>query len=140
MATIRKLPSCNFQAVVRLKGLKPLYATFPSKHKAKQWAKMVEGDTSLARKLTRTELTPAQLVTLETTKGKHAIEVPTFTNLVTQYMAQYSGRDRGTQGKLDFWIERFGNKLVVDVTEFDVDDGLFELRGRPGRGCNQRHR
>jgi hypothetical protein len=53
MATIRKLPSGRFQAVVRLKGMKPLYATFPSKSKAKLWAKAVEDDTALARKLTR---------------------------------------------------------------------------------------
>ena len=93
---------------------------------------MNEADTSLTRKLTRYDLTPAKLVTVATTEGKHAIEVPTFTNLVAQHREQYSGRDRGTQGKLDFWIERFGNKLVVDMTEFDVDDGLIELSRRHG--------
>jgi integrase len=63
--------------------------------------------------------------------------VPTFNDLVAQYMEQYSDRDRGTQGKLDFWIERFGDKLVIDVTEFDVDDGLIGLSKRPGRGINK---
>lgn len=137
MATFRKLPSGKFQAVVRLKGMKPLYATLPTRSKAKLWAKTVEEDTSLARKLTRDELTPAQLVTVETTKGKHSITVPTFTALVAHYLEQYSGRDRGTQGKLTFWIEQFGHKLVTDVTEFDVDDGLIELSKRPGRGINE---
>jgi integrase len=137
MATIRKLPSGNFQAVVRLKGMKPLYATFSTNSKAKQWARMIEEDTSLARKLTRDALTPAQLVTVETTNGRHAIAVPTFTDLVAQYMAQYSGRDRGTQGKLDYWVLRFGDKPVIDITEFDVDDGLIDLSRRPGRGSNK---
>jgi hypothetical protein len=36
VATFRKLLSGNFQAVVRLKGMQPLYATFPTKTKAKQ--------------------------------------------------------------------------------------------------------
>jgi hypothetical protein len=48
MATYRKLPSGKFQAIVRLQGMKPLYATFPTKTKAKQWAKIVEEDTSIA--------------------------------------------------------------------------------------------
>ncbi len=42
MATIRKLPGSNFQTIVRLKNLKPLYASFPTKTKAKQWAKLVD--------------------------------------------------------------------------------------------------
>jgi hypothetical protein len=96
MATIRNLPSGNLQAVVRPKGLKPLYAAFPTKSKAKRWAKMVEEDTSLARKLTPDEVTLPQLVSVETTQGKHSIAVPKFADLVTQYMEQYSGRDRGT--------------------------------------------
>ena len=137
MATIRKLPSGRFQAVVRLKGMKPLYATFPTKSKAKLWARTVEEDTALARKLTRDELTPAHLITVETTSGKHSIAVPMFSDLVDHYMEQYSGRDRGTQGKLDFWIDRFGDKLVTDITEFDVDDGLIELSKLPGRGVNK---
>ena len=67
MATYRKLPSAKFQAIVRLMGMKPLYATFPTKTKAKQWAKIVEEDTSIARRLTREELTIQQLVTVEST-------------------------------------------------------------------------
>lgn len=51
MPSIRKLPSGKFQAIVRLKNLKPLYATFPTKTKVKQWAQAVESDTALARKL-----------------------------------------------------------------------------------------
>jgi hypothetical protein len=62
MATFRTLPSGKYQAVVRLKGMKPLYATFTTKSKAKLWAKTVEEDSALARKLSRDELTPAQLV------------------------------------------------------------------------------
>jgi integrase len=115
-------------------GMKPLYATFPTKTKAKQWAKIVEEDTSIARRLTREELTIQQLVTVESTDGKLTFAVPTFSELVALYMEQYSGRDSGTQGKFDFWIGRFGDKLVIDVTAFGVDDGLIELSKRPGRG------
>ena len=53
MATIRKLPSGKFQAIVRLKHLKPLYATFPTKTKAKQWEHTVEADTALAQKVSQ---------------------------------------------------------------------------------------
>jgi integrase len=114
--------------------MKPLYATFPTKTKAKQWAKIVEDDTSIARRLTREELTVQQLVTIDSTGGKQIVAVPTFRELVALYMEQYSGRDSGTPGKLAFWIGRFGDKRVIDITEFDVDDGLIELSKRPGRG------
>ncbi len=137
MATFRKLPSGKFQAVVRLKGMKPVYATFSTKTKAKQWAKILEEDTSVARKLTRQDLTPAQLVTVEATNGMQTIAVPTFEGLVGLYMDQYVGGDKGTEGKLGFWITRFGDKPVIDITEFDVDDGLIELAQRPGRGQNE---
>jgi len=45
MAYIKKLSSGNFQAQIRLKGLKPISKTFSTKTLALQFARMVEGDS-----------------------------------------------------------------------------------------------
>jgi hypothetical protein len=112
MATTRKLPSGKHQGMVRLKGMEPRYASFSTKAKATQWAEKVEEATALARKLRRYGLNPGEL-----------IAVPSFSDVVEQYIEQYTGRDRGTRGKLNFWVQRFGDKQATEVTEFDVDDG-----------------
>ncbi len=48
MASIRKLNSGNYQATIRLSGLKPISKTFLTKTEAKQFARKVEGDLRLA--------------------------------------------------------------------------------------------
>ena len=42
-------------------------------------------------------------------------------------MDQYSGKDRSTLGRLDYWVNRFGDKQVTQIDEDVVDDGLVEL-------------
>lgn len=74
------------------------------------FARQVEGDSELARKL-----------------GAPVIQVITFSDLVDKYMDQYQGKDPSTIGRLDSWITRFGDKKVTQIDEFDVDDGLLEL-------------
>ncbi len=51
MATIRKLHSGNYQALIRLAGLKPIAKTFSTKTEAKQFARRVEGDSKQANSL-----------------------------------------------------------------------------------------
>ena len=51
MAYIRKLSSGNFQVQVRLKGLKPITRSFSNKTLAKEFAREIEGNSELARKL-----------------------------------------------------------------------------------------
>ena len=128
MATIRKLPSGKFQAVVRLKNLKPLYASFPTKTKAKQWAQQVESDTALARKLASDgELSLRQAVQIENSKGSFKVMVPTLGEWIDEYIANTEIIDKSSIGRLNYWKKMLPDKLVTDVTPEDVDDILLEL-------------
>jgi integrase len=121
MASIRKLKSGNYQVQIRLFGLRPIVRSFSTKKKSQEFARQVEGDTELARKL-----------------GSPVIQSLSFKELVDKYMDQYLGKDPSTLGRLDYWIDRFGEKQVIQVDEFDVDDGLVELaKTRTGSTVNR---
>jgi hypothetical protein len=47
MATFRKLRSGKWQAVIRLKNLKPQYKTFNTKRDASRWATLIEYEVQL---------------------------------------------------------------------------------------------
>lgn len=128
MATIRKLPSGNFQAVVRRKNLKPLYASFPTKTKAKQWAQTVESDTALARKLAcGDDLSLRQAVQIETSRGSIRCIVPLFSEWADKFLANNTMADSSAYGRIKYWKKRFSDKLVTDVTPEDIDDALLEI-------------
>lgn len=122
MASIRKLQSGNYQVQIRITGLPPVSKSFSKKKDATAFVKAVEGDTELLRKL-----------------GKASAQIPTFTELCNLYLAQYSGKDHCTTGKLDWWCQRFGNLPVTKVDEFMVDAGLIKLhnKGRTGSTINR---
>lgn len=139
MATFRKLPSGNFQAIVRLKNLKPLYASFPTKTKARQWADAVESDTALARKLAcGDDLGLQQAIQIETSKGSIRCIVPLFSEWADEFLENNTMVDQSAVGRIKFWKKRFRNKLVTDVTPEDVDDTLLELASqRTGSTVNR---
>lgn len=112
MPTIRKLPSGKFQAIVRLKNLKPLYASFPTKAKAKQWAQHVESDTALARKLaSEGDLSLRQAVQIENSKGSFKVLVPTFAEWVDQYIENTEIIDKSSIGRLEYWKKMLPDRL-----------------------------
>ncbi len=113
MATIVKRPNGNYQVQIRADGFR-VTRTFSKKSLAKQFAQQVETDTELSRKL-----------------GKSVTPSPTFNELVDMYMAQYTGRDPSTVGRLDFWSKRFGTSFVTSLTEEDIDDGVIHLEKTP---------
>jgi integrase len=121
MASIRKLKSGNYQVQIRLLGLRPIVRSFSTKKKTQEFARQVEGDSELARKL-----------------GAPVIQSLSFKELVDKYMAQYVGKDPSTLGRLNYWITRFGDKQVTQIDEFEVDDGLIELsKTRTGSTVNR---
>ena len=69
MAYIRKLSSGSFQVQVRLKGLKPITRSFSTKTLAKDFAREIEGNSELARKM-----------------GMPVVQVTTFRELVELYL------------------------------------------------------
>ena len=121
MASIRKLKSGNYQVQIRLLGLRPIVRSFSTKKKSQEFARQVEGDSELARKL-----------------GRPVIQLLSFKELVDKYTDQYTGKDPSTLGRLNYWTTRFGDKSVTQVDEYDVDDGLVELaKTRTGSTVNR---
>jgi integrase len=139
MATIRKLPSGKFQAIVRRANLKNLYATFPTKTKAKQWAQTVESDTALARKLACGEdLSLRQAVQIETSKGTIRCLIPLFSEWVEEYLANTTIKDKSAIGRIRFWQRQFEGKLVTDVSPEAIDETLLEIaQKRTGSTVNR---
>ncbi|WP_341936967.1 hypothetical protein [Marinimicrobium sp. C2-29] len=141
MATIRKLPSGKFQAIVRRTNLKNLYATFPTKTKAKQWAQTVESDTALARKLSYgDDLSLRQAVQIETSKGTIRCLIPLFSEWVEEYLATTLIKDKSAHGRIRFWQKQFKDKLVTDVTPEDIDDILLEMAQKRTGSTVNRHK
>lgn len=136
MATLRKLPSGKYQAIVRLKGLKPIYGTFPTKTKAKQWAQSVESDTALARKLSyKGDLPLEHAVQIDTGKGTLSCVVPTFDSFVDDfYLAVAKQGDASAFGRVSYWRKYFKGILVTDITPEDVDDALLALEVKGPKG------
>ena len=117
MASIRKLPSGSFQVQIRRAGMPAVTRSFKKKRDAEAFARTVEGDSELARKL-----------------GRSSGFVPPFRDWCDAYMAQYRGREPGTPGMLRFWCGQFGDRPVTSIDEFMVDEGLHRLSKRRGRG------
>lgn len=136
MATIRKLPSGKFQAIVRLKGLKPIYSSFPTKAKAKQWAQAVESDTAMARKLAyKGDLPLEHAVQIDSGKGTLSCVVPTFEAWIDDYyLAVAKKGDASAFGRVRYWRQYFQGVLVTDITPEDVDDALLGLQAKGPQG------
>jgi len=110
MAYINKLSSGNFQVQIRLKGLKPIYKTFSTKKMATDFARQVEGDSELQRKL-----------------GAPVVNTLLFDDAVSMYLAQITLRDQSAPSRIMFWRKRFHDLPVSMIDEFMVDDALHEL-------------
>jgi len=139
MATFRKLPSGRFQARVSLKGLRPLYSTFTTKTKARQWASSVEADTALARSLcVGDDLTLDQAVQVDTNTGSLRCIVPSFGEFVDDFLADTQIADKSMIGRVYFWKKKFNDKLVINVTAEEIDDALLQIdRATSGSNANR---
>ena len=116
MAYINKLSSGNFQVQIRLKGLKPIYKTFSTKKMATDFARQVEGDSELQRKL-----------------GSPVVSMLLFPEAVSLYLSQITLRDQSAPSRILYWKNRFLDLPVNMIDEFMVDEALHELaRTRSG--------
>ena len=90
MAYINKLSSGNFQVQIRLKGLKPIYKTFSTKKMATDFARQVEGDSELQRKL-----------------GSPVVSMLLFPEAVSLYLSQITLRDQSAPSRILYWKKLF---------------------------------
>jgi len=102
----------SYRAYIRRKGLKPISKVFSTRVFAEQFIKRIEGDREL-------------LLAFGGNKEYQII----LKELVDIYLAnEYSGKDAQKQRtRLTFWVDRYGHKLISEITRMDVARGIYEL-------------
>lgn len=98
MAHIRKTPAGTFQAVIKYKSKIIKRKTFRTRGLAQKWAKTVEADRELIAALQ---------------SGGAAV---TFSQLIDEWTAQYTGKDKTLPRRVDQWRKWLGDMKVSDLT------------------------
>ncbi len=98
MATITKLQSGKFKAIVRNHG-RSKTKTFTRKTDARTWAKALEANTERMAAMTLAEL-------------------------ATSYMDKWQGRDQSVSFKVKFWVDRLGDRVLLDIDAQAIRDAL----------------
>ncbi len=122
MAYIKKLPSGNYQAQIRLKGLKPITKTFKTKNNAIIFARKIEGDAELALSL-----------------GNPNYHNIVLSQLIKDFKDQYNKKDPNILRRLDWWDSQYGNVQLSVFSENHILEGIDILlekgtRGKPVAG------
>lgn len=123
MATFTKVQNksgITWKAVVRKKGLSPLYKTFIRKTDARAWAKRIEGDNEQCRAL-----------------GNRKVSCVTLSNLIDNYVKQYRKKDLGRFAILAYWKQRIGHVKVVDLNFHLIMDERDKLLNERGKRCGK---
>ena len=113
MATITKV--CRkkgdaYKAVIRLRGIKPFSKTFKRKTDARAWAERMERNIEEAR-----------------IHGNDSARTLSLAELVRSYVDQYEGRNHSAYSCLEYWVHRYGDMKLADVTRHTVRSGMKEL-------------
>ncbi|NEX15769.1 MAG: site-specific integrase [Halochromatium sp.] len=87
---------------------------FRTKREATEFAAKVESDFSRWSKMLGAEL------------RRH-----TLADLLDRYVNQWRGKDHNTPGRLSWWRERFGDRLLSEVDTDMVREGLAQLEAEP---------
>ena len=115
MSTIQKIPNkkgVSYRVFVRIKGLKTISKTFPTKQLARQFSLKIEGDRK------------AQL-----SFGGLSNTI-TFADVSKEYLSNRYLRirpPRSHEGRIEFWDKLFNLKKLNDITKIDVTNGLKML-------------
>ena len=115
MSTIQKLSNkkgTSYRVFVRIKGIKTISKTFPSKRLAMEFSLKVEGDRS------------AQLA-----YGGMS-NTTTFKGASREYLGiRYQGETppRSHEGRIEYWENLFGDELLINITKLDIVSGLRVL-------------
>lgn len=111
MAYIKKLPSGNYQAQIRLKDLKPIIKTFKTKRDATTFVRKVEGDLKLARSL-----------------GDPVTTRITLATLIEDFLDQYDKKNCNIGTRLNWWKKQYGSISLAQFNKNHVVEGIKVLR------------
>ena len=125
MATIRKVTlksgKTSYKAIIRLAGLKPIYKTFSTKKLATEYARKVEGDKDIQQDLGKVILT----------------NIP-FRKVANDFVMQSTARDHSLHQRIFYWIQVFGDKNILEITDLMIDKELEKLnKNRTGATVNR---
>ncbi len=131
MATITKVKTksgIRWKALIR-RGNRSKSKTFQLKSSAKAWAQEMERGDELAIAL-----------------GSLGAQI-TLAELAEEYMAQYEGRDHSREFRVQFWVDRIGNKRLTDIRPGlvrlhldDYSDGRVRICAGVGRDLKPKTR
>lgn len=117
MATFRRLDrkdqTTRWQAVVRRAGMRPRYASFPSKRDAERWAAKLEGEWARHRHFPDEESSRRTLA--------EAVDRWIREELPSKRSA------KSLKGHLDWWKRRIGDKTLAQVTPAVLSEIKSEL-------------
>lgn len=120
MATIRKIQRESgvvYKAIIKKKGVELKSKTFTRKGDAVTWAKRIEADQEMMEALG--------------TRGAGM----RFSELIDQYVAQWTGKCQNQYIRAAYWNDVFGNEKLIDINADLVRQQLKELEaGRCKRG------
>lgn len=115
MATIRKLTTGTWQAIIRRKGHPPKSQTFPTRKDAAEWARRIEGDIAHGR-----SHGPAHAHRLN--------------ELITEYTAGPLQRQRAKKDRarlIGVWRDALGDCLLAEITPDRIAAVLRAYAERP---------
>ena len=109
MATISKVPRANgvsYRAIVKRNGVVLTTKCFKTRTAARQWAKRVESDAEFIEASGE----PGSRLTLE--------------QVAQEYLEEWSGRSRGRQYQINWWVQQLGRQKLSSVSVDDVRTAL----------------
>ena len=110
MATILSTKNDKFKAIIRNpKGRYLKSKTFTLKTDARIWARRIQADQEAMEAL-----------------GESGARIP-FSTLARRYMDNFSGRDTGRPGQIRWWVAKFGDRHLADITSDLVRNALDEF-------------
>jgi len=121
----KKSKGYSYRVFIRRKGLKPITKIFSNRELAEQFVDRIEGNREL-------------LLAYGGSKDYQII----LKELVERYLQdEYSGSDIQKQTtRLQFWVDRYGHKLISEITRIDISRGLYELSSKLTNATINRYR
>lgn len=148
MATIQKLKTGGYRAIIRHKSQFIKNKTFSKKHLADKWAADFEQRITKILALSPDqlkELTSSQIDTLGGTElfkklGVMLPEVLTFGAVSNEMMLEWEGKDASFPLRVMFWIEHLGDKPLKSITPQDIRRILKKYKSDKTRNTQLRYK
>ncbi len=125
--TIHVLPSGKVKAVIRYKSKFLKNKIFECHSDALHWAEQYDANVSVILSLKRKKLQKLTSKKINKLGGvelfrKLGVQIKSisFQDAVDLYMHQWPGKDPGQKRRMQYWVDCFGSKLLIDVDSDDI--------------------